>query len=668
MDDLIKRICDFYNSPHDILILHGPDGCGKSSAVVRSLELSEERFLTFYHNCFEFCTIDDFLLNFYDSFRQYSTSKNITLKKAISEEFSSKIVNYFSEANCDFVVVVDNFELVRAKKEISDFLFRIADFKNVKLVLITSETINTSGKNAITIEVPASQQDDVKRFLAISDEYQDLLKTFAMLYHTTSVEFLNQYGLATTGQVEYLLKIGALKSGAQDSEVILRKHLRYYFLNKISTKEKNIFAARFIEIYENELSKSPKNRLLRLSRESLRNLVAHFSPRLNASRSNAPNFSYLAQTYTNAISWNKIPEESEAPSTLRLEDHKGKELGIPQLLEHASACEGVYNYSGAIELLNRARFLNGDNNLALEVKILSKLTKNYIKTNAFEQAISCEIKLFDLLKMENESRALHSLYHIGLIYKNLFNWENAIKYFDKVLAKPDVAAPLTLAKTFFHYGEIEESRGANNNNALEKYQRAFEISEQGDDPKLIAIFCESCYKIAQIYDLRGEIELAREFYRKNISKGENQFLGASCLALADTLSGDEALNYYNAAIEAFNKSGGSFEELYFIYDKLAQNVKYSDVAAYFKYLTDAKKAALKLKDNFKLAFTLCEIGDYYYAKKLNNDAVFSYLEAKKVLGQSASEENIEKINSRLEDMKIKMGVEAYDNAIREFKP
>jgi|GEM_PF-5346902 len=662
MEDLIKRICDFYDSPTNILILHGPDGCGKSSAVARSLELSGERFLAFYHNCFEFCTIDDFLLNFYDSFKKYSTSRNITFKKAISDEFSGKIVNYFRETAYNFVIVVDNFELARAKKEISDFLFSIADFENVKLVLITSEHVDISGKNAVTIEFPASQKDDVKRFLAISDEYQNLLKTFAMLYHTTSAEFLKKYKLASGVQIQYLLKIEALKSGVHDTEVTLRKHLRHYFLNKIGAKEKNALAKKLVDIYENELSKSPKDRLLRLSRESLRNLVTHFSPRTPKAGAGVSNFSYLAQTYTNSINWNKLPEEVEAPP-LRFEEREKKELGPEELFEHALACEDVYNYSGAIEALNQARFLNGGVNPSLEVKILSRLTKNYIKTNAHEQAISCEIRLFDILKGESEPRAQHSLYRIGLIYKNLFDWENAVKYFEKVLTKPDAAAPLTLAKTFLHYGEIEENRGRA---ALEKYKKAFEISQAAGDPKLRAIFCESAYKIGQIYDLHGEITTAREFYEKNISKGENPFLGASYLALADTLTGDEALGYYNAAIKAFNKNGGSLEELYFIYDKLAQNAKYSDPAEHFKYLTDAKKAAQKLKDNFKLAFILCEIGDYYYNKTLNRDAVFSYLEAKKALGHGASESNLKKINSRLEDMKIKMGKEAYDVALREF--
>lgn len=674
MDNLVSRICEFYNSPENVLIVEGPDGCGKSTAILNSLELSGENFLTFYHSCFEFCTIDDFLLNFYDSFKKYSTSRNITFKKVISDEFSNKIVNYFRETDCNFVIFVDNFELVRNKKEISDFLFRIADFKNVKLILATSEKLDTAGKNAVIIEVAASQKDDIKRFLAISDEYQNLLKTFAMLYHPTSLEFLEKYKFAGGAQVEYLLKIEALKN-ASDGEFCLRKHLRHYFLNKLDKQEKSVLAQKLIGVYENELSKSPKDRLLRLSRESLRNLVAHFSPRLPASRSGVPNFSYLAQTYINTVDWNKIPEGSEAAPPARQEKSEDKKLNPSELIEHAEACESVYNYSGAIDLLNQARFLSGVNSeggAALEVKILSKLSRNYIKTNAHEQAISCEIKIFDLLKAENEPKAQHSLYRIGLIYKNLFDWENAVKYFEKVLTKQSVTAPLTLSKTFLNYGEIEEGRDANNNNALEKYKKAFEISRHGNDPKLLAVSCECCYKIAQIYDLRGEIDFAREFYRTNIEIKDvaiNAFLGASYLALADTLSGNEALDYYKAAIDIFKagKNGGNLEELYFIYDKLAQNTKYTDTAAHFNYLNDAKKAALKLKDNFKLAFIFCEIGDYYYAKNLDRDAVFNYLEARKAIGSGASEENLKKINSRLDDMKIKMGISAYDAALREFK-
>ena len=73
-----------------------------------------------------------------------------------------------------------------------------------------------------------------------------------------------------------------------------------------------------------------------------------------------------------------------------------------------------------------------------------------------------------------------------------------------------------------------------------------------------------------------------------------------------------------------------------------------------KYMQISLDAAVRLKDDFKIALSRLELGDYYYNTMNNKLALINYFEAKKALGSNISNENRERISIRINDMKIKM--------------
>ncbi len=81
----------------------------------------------------------------------------------------------------------------------------------------------------------------------------------------------------------------------------------------------------------------------------------------------------------------------------------------------------------------------------------------------------------------------------------------------------------------------------------------------------------------------------------------------------------------------------------------------------------ALESSKKLNDSFKIAISHLETGDYYYNLQENVFALKNYLEAEKALGKSISEENKERITTRINDMKIKMENFEFEEILKEYE-
>ena len=62
-----------------------------------------------------------------------------------------------------------------------------------------------------------------------------------------------------------------------------------------------------------------------------------------------------------------------------------------------------------------------------------------------------------------------------------------------------------------------------------------------------------------------------------------------------------------------------------------------------------------------------EIGDYYYRQNADLQAIKAYLSAKHFIDTEIDIENKTKIETRLKDLKIKLGTQKYNLIIEGFK-
>ena len=133
----IDQICDFLQNDKKLLLINGFAGSGKGEILncVNS-HLNSDVVLIKYM-CLETTILDDMLLSFFETFRNYAITGSITLPKAKVDNFTQKINSYFNAVKNPIVVVLHSFQAIlkENKKEILNFIEHLEKFENIKIIL-----------------------------------------------------------------------------------------------------------------------------------------------------------------------------------------------------------------------------------------------------------------------------------------------------------------------------------------------------------------------------------------------------------------------------------------------------------------------------------------------------------------------------------------------------
>ncbi|HIQ89411.1 TPA: tetratricopeptide repeat protein [Candidatus Galligastranaerophilus faecipullorum] len=762
--EIIDKIKNFYNSTSELLLLCGFSGCAKSEILNKTLEDLDDNTLVFKHLCFEHTAIDDFLLNFYDSFRKFSLEKKVSLKKTMGESFANKVSFYFKDIDKKCIIVVDNYELVSDNIEILNLLAHIASFKNTKVVLVSRDKqvqffINQNlavqiieitpndfetFKAKIQNEGLSANEDTLEEFFKLSGGYElylkmvtryskttgisigdlisefnkksvefsdfiilkvaslvpgaylEFLKNLSGLNHAVSIDFIKNYNLGDIRQIDYLER--NLLISKIDNDIILRNYFKPYFQNMLSVQEKYRIFTRFVEIYEEELAKSPRDRLLRLSRESIRKQIEMLKqniPRLGSGgmRINQDNFSYISLAQEGANPWfdkktidkkqkyldkkrelqNKKPAAKKdfisEEDALILKEYRRKKLLERQeyqesiseendfMLEFKKAdeYEQTYRYAQAVEILLKLKNKAPDDETKIE--ILKHLARNSEKLNRFEDALEYYTQTGSLhLIRQDYEKYFKTLLDIAVLYKNLYRFESAKEEYFKIVntEKPVQKSVVTAAYTGL--GDIFESE-----NSISEALKYYRLASDFSDPSDIAANAEITYKTAILYDDMQDFDNAIEFYLKNIQTSTDTTLNkwlSQCyvnLGLIYSYKNDNenAVKYIKLALEK-DREDNNPAGVYFASRELSKIYETENLEKAIEYLREALECAKTLHDEFKEAFAYLELGDLYYNFNQDELALECFFEAKKALGENILDENEQIINQRINDMKIKM--------------
>lgn len=740
----IKNIHDFLNSESDLLYINGFSGSGKSSILKKALKEYSGEFLNFNHICFKNSTINDFLISFYDSFREHAIKGKISLKKNPEEAFLKKVNFYFNNLEYKAVVIIDNFEIISDDSEICDFLFHIASLKNVKLIIVSKNTncklaenptigverltfekikyedfkegflfsydidedyvkkaykategyelyvkmmltyiksANTSIKEYID-EFESKERKFVdfaiqKQISLIPNNYYPLLENFACIHHNVSSNFIKAYSLGDIKQFSYLLSKYAISEFF--GTYYIKSYLRKHFSDTLSIQDKISRYSKIISIYKNELEKSLKDRLLRLSREYIRKQISTLEieiPKVKKVQS-VPEFTYITQAIKGNPHWfitennhknmsglNKLRKERDERNKVKEQKKLEEELENTRFSEtftHAIEYINSYEYKTAIEYLKN-EVSPHIKNFKQKREVFFKTAECYIKLNDNASALSILRELSEECAKENEINS-YSLTRIkiGKIYKKMYALSRAKTCFKEIIDKNDTTIKdKTYAKAHLALGEIYELE-SNYKSALIEYKKSEELilNSKGEADLLLP---EIAYKIGLIYDENGYFDKAYEAYQKSIhytkiSNNDKYLIKAytsSGLILSDKGNTNEALNSLNHAFR-ISKRNKNYTESYYIARDIAKVYKDIDPNMALKYLSDALEYAKEAGDSFEVAISLIELGDFYYDIGQNEQALICYFQAKGFLGTSVSKENEQRLTSRIDDMKIKLG-------------
>ena len=761
-NEIIDKINLFYNSPDELLLLCGFSGCAKSEILNKTLENPGDDTLVFRHLCFEFTTIDDFLLNFYDSFRKFSLEKKVSLKKTMGESFKNKVSFYFKNIDKKCIIALDNFELVENNTEILNFLSHIASFENVKLVLVSRDKnidffIN-AGLAAQIIEIHPDSKEvfnqkiqsegieidkkTLDEFYELSEGHQlylrmvlrysqitglkisellnefkkrnetfgdfvtlklvslvpvvyfDFLKNLSALNHQVSPDFIQNYNLGDTRQIEYLERNYLISK--VDNEIILRNYFKKHFLNTLSLQEKYRIFTKLCEIYEQELAKSPRDRLLRLSRESIRKQIETVKKNIptlgRQTKITQDNFSYISLSQEGSNPWFNKKEmdrkqryldkkrelqnkklsvkrefmSEEDANLLReyrrkkyereqIERIENREFDFLEEFKKADELEQNYQYAQANEILSKLKSKTDDEKTKIE--ILEHLAHNSEKLNNFENALDYYTQACSLHLLTGDyEKYFRTLLEVAALYKNLYRFASAKEEYLKIINSDKIFDNYVKTTAYLGLGDIFESENSIAQ-ALKYYRLAGDFADENDTASL----CEIYYKTAILYDDMQDFDNAEEFYLKNINltndSAKNRWYSQSCINLGLIYSYqnniDDAKKYITLALEK-DRADGNPSGIYFASRELSKIYENENFDIAREYIQEALNCAKELHDEFKEAFAYLELGDLNYNYNQDEIALECFFEAKKVLGANILKENEQIINQRINDMKVKM--------------
>lgn len=531
----------------------------------------------------------------------------------------------------------------------------------------------------------------VSKFVSLAPlAYQGLFKILAILSHPVSIDFLKEYKLGNTSYIDYLSK-NFLVSHFRD-EMYVKDYFKQYIVKTFSIQEKITNYKNLIAIYENELTKSPKDRLLRLSRESIRKEIESFKaliPQINSS--SGKQFSYLgiAQTpWANekekqklklSEKLNKIKERRNFLSkennifskTSNIQTHR-EELKKEQehnfiinLINSSRDYTKNYQYKEAIEELLRAKETNTDNEFKIE--IFSLIAKNYEALNDFSIAQKYYSDALEHAIETRDSRKCELQFKIALTNVRLFKTELAKTQFTKIATNENNPTSYR-ANAFIEYGEIEEA-DSKIDNAIRAYNNALKLVLG----KNKSIVCRAYFKLGLIYDENQDWENAIKYYQKNYTtsseKSENKYYSLSLTNLAliyiEESKYREAAEFLKLALQ-YDSENNDLNNMYFSQKELAKLYSRIDEHSAIGYYKQALDSATKLNDDFKIALVYFEAGEYYYDKEDDKKALESFLNAKKVLKANPKSENVARINSRIEDIKMRLDEMTFDLIMEKY--
>ena len=133
----IEQICDFLQNDKKLMLINGVAGSGKGEILGYVNSYLNENVVLIKYMCLETTILDDMLLSFFETFRNYAIKGTITLPKAKVDNFTQKINSYFNAVKNPVLVVLHSFQTIlkENRKDILSFIEHLEKFDNVKIIL-----------------------------------------------------------------------------------------------------------------------------------------------------------------------------------------------------------------------------------------------------------------------------------------------------------------------------------------------------------------------------------------------------------------------------------------------------------------------------------------------------------------------------------------------------
>lgn len=523
----------------------------------------------------------------------------------------------------------------------------------------------------------------------------------SLIRHPISIDLLKQLNLYDEEKINFLLDYFVI---AKNNDEI---YIQDYFKDKIDVDIPHNMSQKIhqyiVDLYETQLPLKPSERNIPISRQTMRKEIEYHSIFLPKKPKNIERadvslgyLSYLKgfKTGEEEEKFSKEEKKSDA-SQIDLTQRKNVSLNIESLTPQSKEkelpsrperrifdesaltlqdfiglikeAESNYQYAAVIELCEKALNFNNDANYQNLLPLV------YVKlAHAYQKIADCEnaIKYYNLTReiYENKGNLSDANYiklNIAKVYYDTYKLEKAKEILLEIINKED-NLPLLKAKAYLQLADLEENL-SNPNAAFNCYKNAIAISDKVQDIKTLS---ELYFKYALALDDKNDVRNAIDFYNKCIDLSSdyqiNRFLSSAYSNIAtlylEKNDIESALQNYSKAFE-IDKLNNNYNGMYYSASKLASILQRRNSNSTLEYFQTALECAKLTKDVFYIASAALAIGDYHYDIKQNEVALKYYLYALDLAKNNFSQDNISKINVRINDIKFRLGVEKFEDLV-----
>ena len=195
------------------------------------------------------------------------------------------------------------------------------------------------------------------------------------------------------------------------------------------------------------------------------------------------------------------------------------------------------------------------------------------------------------------------------------------------------------------------------------YKKALPLVEVGTDKILVS---ELYYKYAVASDEADDPKTAAIYYKKcidlNSNPNNNPYISMSLANLAELY--DEAgatqfaIKYYTESI-ALDKAANNYNGMYYSSIHLGEIYAAKNDTLALEHLNNALNYATTLNEPFYIAGASLEIGEFHLKRRNFEEAYKMFINAYKIAEKSFTKDNLDKIKSRLNDVKHRVSEEIF---------
>lgn len=518
-----------------------------------------------------------------------------------------------------------------------------------------------------------------------------LFRFLTVIRHPVSINLLKAFNLFDEFKIKVFIETMILSK--DENMIYLKDYYKSIAENSIPDNVALKLHRSCVELYNTQLPLKPMERDLLISRATMRSEIEYHSmflpkkpvikpkhvleqtepsnieePVELPQKKDISSISFIFESEEEEFSiMNKIADSINEFITFTDEQlkeiEKENNMSILELVNRARQEENNFNFKRVVMIYQRCLMMKNDSDFqTFQPIVYTKLAGAYAKLSDwfnslkyYEEAAKIYSSAGDILKLSEIK------FEIANIYYMMFKRENAKEVLTEIISLKNLH-PDSYVKSYILLADLSDD---DVDKAYEFLKSALEHAEDSENESLLA---ELYYKFAIASDEKGETKQAVLFYKNcvEIDKEKNPFVSGAYSNLAaiyeEADAKDSAIRFYELSL-AIDEENNNLNGIYLSSIKLASLNRRKNPETAFKFYNRAYETACKLNEVFYKVSSTLAFGDFYLYSKNPEQALRKYFLAKSIAEGNLSENNLKKIERRIEDLKLQLGEEKFNEIV-----